>query len=312
MFFSEAIEKFLKWKQINVSKGALRGYEFDLRNFCLYMRDCQIEDVDLDEIVRYFDLMKKLGWKQNGFTTKSIALRKFFEFYGKQELNVLNFQLIPIPRREYNPPRTATEEEYYHLLGIIPERTRDHRHIRNRAFVNMLWDTGARAGELLSLNLKDLELPYRRALIKTEKSQGLKPFRQIFWQESTAVSLDNWLKRRAELENKHKFKDKEALFVGCLRWQIGKRLSGNAASSILKRYSERAGIDPSLNPHSFRHHFGLELAKKGANNSVISNLMGHSSLTSSYRYTMMKSNDLEEEYRKLMGVGGIKGVSQGT
>lgn len=312
MLFSEAIEKFIKWKQINSSGGTLRGYEFDLRNFCLYMRDCQIEDVGLDEIVQYFDLMKKLGWKQNGFTTKSIALRKFFEFFGKQGHSVLSPALVPIPRREYSPPRVATEEEYHQLLGIIPERTKDHRHIRNRVLINMLWDTGARVGELLSLNLKDLELQSYRALIKTEKSKGIKPFRQIFWQESTAASLDNWLKRRAELESKHKFKDKEALFIGCLRWQIGKRLSGNAAASILKRYSEKAGIDPSVNPHSFRHHFGLELAKKGANNSVISNLMGHSALTSSYRYTMMKNNDLEEEYRKLMGVGGIKGVSMGS
>lgn len=173
MLCSEAIANFIKWKQINSTGNILRGYELDLRNFCVYMRNCHIEEVRVEDITEYFDLTKQLGWKQNGFTTKSIALRKFFEFYGKQGLNVLNFQLIPVARREYSPPRTATEAEYLKLLGIIPERTRDHRHIRNRALINMLWNTGARVGELLSLNLGNIELQHHRALIKTEKSLGV-------------------------------------------------------------------------------------------------------------------------------------------
>ena len=302
MLFSEAIGKFIKWKQIGSTGGTLRGYELDLRGFCLYLKNPHIEMVRVDDIIEYFDLMKQLGWKQNGFTTKSIALRKFFEFYGKQGLDVLNFQLVPVAKREYNPPRVATEEEYLKLLGIIPERTRDHRYIRNRALVNMLWDTGARVGELLSLKVPDLDLQHQRAVIKTEKSQGVKPFRQIFWFERTNESLQNWLERRSELEDKHKFQDPEMVFIGCLRWQLGKRLSNNGVATLLSRYSQRAGINPTLNAHSFRHHFGLELAKKGANNSVISNLMGHSSLMSSYRYTIMRSNELEEEYRRLMKV----------
>lgn len=61
----------------------------------------------------------------------------------------------------------------------------------------------------------------------------------------------------------------------------------------------------TINAHSYRHRFGLELAKQGANNSVISNLLGHASLTSSFRYTMMRDNQLAEEYQKYR-VGKIK------
>jgi len=68
---------------------------------------------------------------------------------------------------------------------------------------------------------------------------------------------------------------------------------------MLRRYSNRANI-PYMNAHSFRHHMGRMLARQGANNSSISNILGHSSLQSSYPYTMMTDKDLEAVYRKHM------------
>jgi len=300
MKLKEAIDKFIEWKQINSSKkSTMKGYELDLRNFCLYMRNPDIESVQLKDITEYFNLMAELGWKWNGFLTKSIALRKMFQFYAKQGYKVLNYELIPIPKREYRPPRVATEEEYEKLLAVIPKNSNDPRHIRNLAIVNMLWDTGARVGELVSLNMDDVDLNGMKGIVRTEKSQGMKPFRQIFWSKGTNKNLKRWIKKRDELFQRTEFQDPEALFVGACRWQLGKRLTNSAVSIFLRRYSSKAGI-PTLNAHSFRHHLGRELAKKGANNSVISNILGHSALTSSYIYTMMNNRELEGEYRKLV------------
>lgn len=299
MKFSEAINQFIEWKQINAKSSTLSGYGLDLRGFCLYMRNPDIEDIRLEDITGLFRLMVELGWKRNGFVTKSIALRKFFEFFARQGYNVLNHRLIPIPRREYYPPRVATEEEYQKLLNVIPYRSKDPRHVRNLAIVSMLWDTGARVGELVSLNMKDANLDQMKAVVKTEKTQGMKPYREIFWSKDTNKNLDQWIEKRGELAQRTKFKDPNALFVGACRWQLGKRLTNSAVAILLRHYSTKAEI-PTLNAHSFRHHLGHELAKKGANNSVISNILGHSVLTSSYVYTMMNNKELETEYRKLI------------
>jgi len=299
MKFKEAINKFIEWRQINSSKGTLKGYELDLRNFCLYMRNPEIESVQLQDITGYFNLMAELGWKWNGFVTKSIALRKLYQFYGRQGHEVVDYQLIPIPRREYKPPRVATEEEYEKLLSVIPQHSNDPRHIRNLALVNMLWDTGARVGELVSLNMDDIEADVMKGTVKTEKSRGMKPFRQLFWSKGTNQNLGRWIEKREELFQRTEFQDPEALFVGACRWQLGKRLSNGAVSIFLRRYSSKAEI-PTVNAHSFRHHLGHEMAKKGANNSVISNILGHSALTSSYVYTMLNDKELEGEYRKLV------------
>ncbi len=299
MLFKEAINKFVGWKQINSSKGTLKGYELDLRSFCLYMRNPDIESVQLEDVTGYFNLMAELGWKWNGFLTKSVALRKMFQFYARQGHKVLDYELIPIPRREYKPARVATEEEYGKLLDVIPERSNDPRHIRNLALVNMLWDTGARVGELVSLNMNDVDLEGMKGIVKTEKSRGMKPFRQIFWSKDTSQNLNRWIEKREELFQRTEFQDPEALFVGACRWQLGKRLTNGAVSIFLRRYSSKAEIT-TLNAHSFRHHLGHEMAKKGANNSIISNILGHSALTSSYIYTMMNDKELEGEYRKLI------------
>ncbi len=299
MKFSEAITQFIEWKQINVTPGTMSGYALDLRGFCLYMRDPQIEEVKLEDITGLFQLMIKLGWKRNGFTTKSIALRKFFEFFNRQGYKVLNYQLIPIPKREYNPPRVATEEEYGKLLKVIPKSSKDPRHIRNLAIVKMLWDTGARVGELMSLNMEDIKLEKMKTVVKTEKSQGIRPFREIFWTEEANKNLKHWIKKRKELSLRTKFKDPNALFVGACRWQLGKRLTNSAVSIFLRHYSTKANIQ-TLNAHSFRHHLGHELAKRGASNSVISGILGHSALASSYVYTMMNNQELECKFREIM------------
>lgn len=164
----------------------------------------------------------------------------------------------------------------------------------------MLWDTGARVGELVSLNLKDVDFKNLRGTIQTEKSRGAYPFRQIFWTKETDKNLERWIEKRKNLAQRVKFKDPEALFVGACRWQLGKRLTNNAVSILLRHYSTKADI-PTLNAHSFRHHMGVDLVKKGASNSIISNILGHSSLTSSYQYTMLSNPELEKVYRELKG-----------
>lgn len=299
MKFNEVLNEFIKWKQVGSTKATMKGYELDLRQFCLYLRNPKIDKIKLKDIVDYFNMMEELGWKHNGFLTKSIAMRKFFEYCSHQRYNVLEWQLIPVPKRDYKPPRVVSEEEYKKLLRIIP-RNNDPRHIRNLAIVRMLWDTGVRVGELVSLDLDNIDLNKKTSILKTEKSRNKDPFRQIFWSGEANKSLKKWIRKREELADRTEFENPEALFVGACRWQLGKRLTNSAVGIMLRHYSSRAEI-PNVNAHSFRHRFGVELAKKGANNSIISNLLGHASLTSSYQYTRLFGKDLEKAYKEFLG-----------
>jgi site-specific recombinase XerD len=300
MRLQEAIEKFYRWKKLNVKDWTAKGYYLTLRQFCVFMRDCEIEDVILDDIVKWFELMQQLGWDQNSFIPKAMALRKLFEFYIRQGYRVIDPFLIPIPQKQFKLPRIADEKSYKKLLSVIPHKTNDPRHIRNLAIITMLYDTGARNGEIVSLDIDDIDTKRMRAIIKTEKAKTRRPIREIFWTHETNKNLKRWIEKREHLKKTLKLKDPEALFISVTNWKAGQRFTIKGVGEMIRRYCVRAKI-PYLNPHSFRHKLGHDLANKNYNNSIISNLLGHSSLQSSYIYTLMTDKELEEKYRKARG-----------
>ena len=294
MKLSEAIEKFKTFYGLKIKSKSLGGYELDLRQFCLYMRNPHIENITDDHIICYFNEMIELGWKQNALGPKSNAIRKFFQYWTDKGFAVVRPQLIPTPKRIFVMPRVAERWEYDKVMNALPADSTDSRIIRNRAIINLLYDTGARVGEIVSLNLEDMDFENRIAIIKTEKSRGIAPVRRIFWEKETNDDIQRWLKIKDKLADKTQFKDPKALFVGVRNWQTGKRLTNSAVSIFMRHLSKEIGLPRTLNPHSFRHLKGNDLSIMGANNSTISQILGHSSLASSYIYTMMSGKDLGE------------------
>jgi len=302
MQFKEAIDQFSDWRRFKVKKQTVKGYDQTLRQFCLFLRNPQIEDISIHHVMDYLNGMKELGWDQNSFVGKCMALRKFFEFYRLQNYAVLDENLIPIPSKEHKLPRVAKEADYRQLIAAIPAKTTDPRHIRNLAIVNLLWDTGARNGEVLALDVDDLDMERRRAVINTEKSKGRRPFRELFWTQSTNDNIWAWLKKREHLKKTMAFKEPDALFLSICAGQhdtTGRRFTIRGVGEMLRRYSNRAKL-PYLNAHSFRHHMGHHIIKSGGSSADVMNILGHSSVQSSTIYTMMTDHELEKRYRGFM------------
>lgn len=300
MKFKNAIDQFSNWRQFKVKGSTVKGYDRELRNFCLFLRNPEIENIRISEVMEYLNGMREMGWQHNSFVGKSMALRKFFEFYRLQGFPVLNEDLIPIPHMEHGIPRIADEQNYQKLISAIPKETSDPRHIRNMAIINMLWDTGARNGEILSLNTSDLDLDRKRAIIKTEKSKGRRPIREIFWTQTTNDHIWNWLTKREHLSKIISIKDPDALFISATSLKSGQRLGIKGVGEMLRRYSNRAGI-PYMNAHSFRHHMGHDIIKKGGATADVMNILGHASVQSTTIYTMMTDRELEARYRQFKG-----------
>jgi len=152
---------------------------------------------------------------------------------------------------------------------------------------------------VVALNVGDVDQKGRAIVIKTEKSRGMRPFRKIPYGSESAVSLRKWMKKRADIAKTRNLPQPEALFIGLKggRGIAGKRLAMCAAGEIFRKYSNKAGL-PYVNAHSLRHHFGTDMAKRGFNNSLISEALGHSQLSSSFQYTQIQNEDLEVALRK--------------
>lgn len=302
MLLLDAFQQFIEWKQLDVTKNTTKGYGLILKQFCLFMRNCHIEQITITDVSQWFNLMTDLEWDRNSFIPKAIALRKFFEFFKHQNYNVLDPWLIPVPDKQYKLPRVASEEGYAKLLNIIPNNN-DPRHIRNRAIITMLWDTGARNGEVLALNIDDLDLVNKRAVIHTEKNRGSRPFRELFWSDQTNNNLHMWIAKREHLQKKITIHDEGALFISIMSSGLndrqGYRFNIKGSGEMLRRYAIRAGV-PYMNAHSFRHRKGHSIIEQGGSSADVMNVLGHASLQSSSIYTMMRGKELESRARMFM------------
>jgi len=308
MQLSKVIHEFLDTRSVRGSPKTTVRYESVLRIFCICMQDPDLSELDLTHIVWYFRELERLGWKRNGINIVAMALRKLFEFANLRGYDTFNEQLIPIPKKEFNIPRVTNKEAFEKLLAQIPEDSNKPNHVRNRALILLLWDTGARSGEICSLDAADLDLKKRTATIRTEKSRGRRPVRQIFWTEETHKALVKWIEKREYLQELFNFHDAEALFISISKSpQLdirGKRLNNRGVAEILRMLSNAARI-PVVNAHSIRHSMGRDTVKALRSNAAVSNILGHSNMDSSYVYTMLFGDDLKEDWQEVMKSRGV-------
>lgn len=277
--------------------------------------DIEVGSIVLGDCIAFLKLYRELGFDENTIIKKALALKLLFEFLKNRDYKVLNPEIIPVPKRQFRFPRVAEEWEYKKLLSIIPDE--GYTHIRNKAIIKLLWESGARNGEIASLSMDDINLVKMSARIKTEKSRGTIPFREIFWREEANNAINAWLIEREKLAQEIPLADPKILFFGIKGGHKncpgkGRKLQHNFISEILRKYSNKAGLPVPLNPHSCRHHFGRELAQKDANTYAIASLLGHANVQSSYPYTMLFGKDREKIYRDKMDNGNYHSNGNGN
>jgi site-specific recombinase XerD len=312
MKINDAINLYIGSRHQNRKARTVTQDFSTLSHFLFYLRDPnkQVESITLEDCENWLALVKKLGYDDNTRIKKALGIKLFFEHMFKRRVPVgFDPDLIPIPRKVFKFPRVATEDQYKQLLAIVKDEgklgTLSYG-ARDRAVIMLVHDTGARNGEIISLDIDDIDLQRKAARIKTEKSRGEVPYREIFWSHETNEQLKKWVKIREKLMEEMTVAEPKALFFGIKAGgnsnysAKGKRLQVNYVSELFRKYSNKAKL-PIINPHSFRHLFGRDLAKKKANNFVISSMMGHARVESSYPYTMLFGKDREEAYRSLRG-----------
>lgn len=299
MQMSQAIAEYTSYRLLQRKENTVKNHEQALKRFCLYVRNKNIQDIQLVDIIEYLKGMQDLGWYQNSIREQACILRRFFRYERLTGNSEVHEDLIPTPRRVYSRHNTITDEEHQSILKVIPNES-DPRHVRNMAMITLLHDTGVRCGELLSLKVSDLNIEKMSSIVRTEKVSDAEPWRQIFWTKHAHGPLLAWLKKREYLiqEKRMWVRDPDILFFNVAGRAHGEPTSRNGLSACMKSYCKRAGIR-SVNPHAYRHRFGHEVVRRGGTNSDVSNLLGHANLASSFVYTQMSGSELHERYNKI-------------
>lgn len=296
-----AIEDFLQHLVVErgFSQHTLDAYRNDLGQFAEFLGErlegsSQSEDVwrqvDLDLLNDYIaDLRGRKGYRDTTTARKVAAIKSFFTFLAQNGIiEEPPTESLGSPRVGRSLPKYLTEEEVDLLLREA-DRPGTAESQRDANILELLYATGLRVSELVSLNVQDVDFEesYIRCWGKGSKE------RIVYAHDKALNGLQDYLSTsRMSLLGTNK--DEAALFVN----HRGERLTRQWVWNILKTYSKRAGIDRKITPHTLRHSFATHLLQKGASLRHVQELLGHSSISTTQVYTHLTSEHLRDEYEK--------------
>ena len=277
-------ERFLKYER-NYSVHTIRAYMNDLTEFEDFLIDAstEIEKVN-SKIINLYSLNLYTKNSKSTVSRKLTTLRSFFNFMvrkGNLKQNPAN--LIPLPKKEKELPVFLSVDEVFKLIdsidqeGILP--------LRDLAIIELLYSSGLRVSELA--NIKVLDIDHRENFVKVS-GKGNKERVVPFGSNAREVILQ-YLRRRIELKPKDDF-----LFLN----NRGSGLTTRSIERIVKKYGLLSGISKKISPHALRHTFATHLLGGGADLRSIQELLGHSSLSTTQRYTHTSIEQIMKIYDK--------------
>lgn len=211
------------------------------------------------------------------------ALSSFFKFLiKKKKLSSNPCSLIHAPKVRKPLPKVLSSNEIDQLFTVDPSSPKE---IRDRAIAELLFSSGLRVGELVALNLGDLD----------ETAQEVRVFGKGGKERSVPVGSQalNWI--RIYLKVRDAFNPEDtALFLN----RFGRRMTTRAVQQNLDKLASKSGLSIKISPHKLRHSFATELLGNGADLRMVQEMLGHSSLAATQVYTHINFAKLQEIFSK--------------
>lgn len=275
--------------QRGVALATLRGYRRDLEQFeqLLQRRGLGLEEpkqIGREAVQAYAADLHRQGLKPSSISRKLSAVRRFFRFCLQHEWIVNNpAQDMANPKQSVRRPKVLTVEQALELLDTaLPN---DPKSCRDLALAELLYGSGLRISEALQLDIDDVEPG--RGIVRVEGKGGKARLAPLT--EPGQIRLRRYLEqRRAFVLDPQQ----QAFFLG-LR---GGRLQRREANRILARLCQAAGLPEEISPHVLRHSFATHLLRSGADLRTVQELLGHSRLSTTQRYTHLSLEGLMQVY----------------
>ncbi len=277
------LREFLNYitHQKNYSRHTVSAYRTDLGQF-LSFADYNIDSVDIDLLRRYLFQLKKQNYGPRSTGRKIAAIKSFFNFLIKRQYIRKNpALLISSPKLPERLPSFLTYEEVEKILESAGGN--DEMVLRDRAIMELLYSSGLRVGELVSLKISDINIPEGTLRIKGKGNKE-----RIVPVGSYALNyIFDYIEKRTNVRTPFIFLNRK-----------GNRLTSRSVERIIKRWARIAGITKKVTPHVFRHSFATHLLDRGADLRTVQELLGHSDITTTQIYTHVTVQRLKHLYEK--------------
>jgi len=291
------IDRFLEHLagERQLSPHTLRAYRGDLERFMVFEAEflgreidtLRPPDVDVLTVRSFLAAQTRRGVGRRSQARALSALRSLFRFACREGILEFNpAQSVRSPKQGSPLPRHLRPGEIETLLEAADDDTALGR--RDRAILEVLYASGLRVGELVSLDWRDLSLPDQvlRVMGKGGKERMV-PFGR-YARQALHAWLEDWPQVRGATDDLA-----EPVFLN----YRGTTLSARSVRRIVDRYVKRAAVASGVHPHTLRHTFATHLLEGGADLRAIQELLGHSSLATTQRYTHLEVERLLSVYR---------------
>lgn len=284
------VDGFIKYLAVErgLADNTVEAYFSDLQQWQIFLKENKIEEVGkVDEklILLYLNSLQEEGKAVTTVSRHLATLKAFFRFLTQEGIIGINpTAKLETPKTAYRLPRVMQEKEVEKLLE--QPRTNKPAGLRDKAMLELLYATGMRVTELVSLDMDQINLDAGFLLcIGKGSKERIIPFGSI-----ASKYLKEYLEfGRRELVGK---KTSNALFLN----HLGTRLTRQGFWKILKKYVNEAGIKTNVTPHTLRHSFATHLLEHGADLRAVQEMLGHSDISTTQIYTHITQKRLKEVY----------------
>jgi integrase/recombinase XerC len=290
--FSECVLFYLaELERRGASEHTLRNYSSDLEQLGEFLRppgetSPEITSIDTAVLREWLASLYEAKLTSVSIRRKLAAVRSLFKFLLREQLLTNNPAVrLRTPKTPLRLPEVMSAETTNDMLDAIPEKIAEKpSKERDVAFLELLYGCGIRVGELVGINLDDLDTTEGWLRVRGKGNKE----RQVPVPEHTAAVIEKYLAVRQARPGER------ALFVN----SRGTRLSDRHVRSLVKLYALLTTGDSTVHPHSFRHAYATHLLAEGADLRAIQELLGHARLSTTQKYTHVSLAELMAVYDK--------------
>ena len=275
MLISEAFDLY-RDDYIRVKNQSVRTEECHdgcKRLLLQFMPDKPINELTLLDIRRWREYLAR-GRRPNSIRVYIIRLRAVIGYLNIRGIECIDVRLIPVPEREATVPVYLTEAE-------VDAMVESAYNLRNAFVISLLYSSGIRLSELISLNRGQI-VDRRFTVI----GKGRKP-RLCFIDERTEHLMEQYLKSRTD--------HSDALIVS---FENKARMTNTNVQLLVRNSAARAGITKKVTPHTLRHSFATNFLRNNGNMRYLSAMLGHASMDTTMMYAHVVDYDLQKQYEK--------------
>lgn len=275
MLLSEAFDlyenEFIRMS--NQSSRTLEMHQYVKKIFCSYTDDVDVERLTIKEISDWKKDLER-DRSQNTVRLFVMKLRNVISYLNKRGIDTINVDLVPLPKRQETVPVFLTEEE----VALMIEQASN---LRNKFVISLLYASGIRLSELISLNRGQI-VEKRFTVI----GKGGKP-RLCFIDDRTEKLMEEYLARR---------KDNDSALV--VSYNFKERMTKTNIELLVRNTASKAGINKKVTPHTLRHSYATNFLRNNGNMRYLSYSLGHASMDTTAMYAHVVDYDLERQYQQ--------------